>query len=869
MVAYEKTTPVDPGSAINCTKKSADDSDADPAFLDSLNTPSHEHNPHVLDQSTYNANANQTNGTMESSKASGKDSPAAPTNSDASTPANDASSKPQHSPEKLPSAPEPPRWRFVNEAKKSMGYSSLHAGSYIKGRSSNELGAKYVAPDISLYSPKEEKVQPKQIEFQLATNKSLINEDIEVGKLVVSIPSQNVFPNQNIEVGKLQINEASPGEIQREPTGAGLPKSVAHQKNESRNSFKEWETNLHVGPKKDREHDVWYDGKIRDSYTVPNSEVSSKTHGEVGKMKFHGTGSDEEAIIVGEFLKSNRDGEDGEDGGRDDESEDSDGNMREGDIVINSNRSTNNENEKDIDGFTPLTEAVDEDSKKKRRCLYLLLLLLLALVATLGVMYGKNNRDEAAAAMDSVEDLIVPPVAVVNETSVPSSYPSAFTTNKPSLQPSTSPSIECPLGTKPLSINQQQHSLPTTVNDDATWKIIDACSGEIFAQCIPCSHGNVSWPDNSFEESQNNSEPTLRRLEKSLVNITECLPINNEYVVQFLPAEDSQSCCGFDPITSVITYDNVVIEYRAQDGGLFGNVSKSMNFGERETPCKSESPTLSPTISASLRPSFASSHVPSSGPTFTPSVDPSHVPSRSPSLTPTLAPTTKSPAVPACSTEQEFNLCLAVDMSGSVCNGGAGAECVDCQATFIPIISFVSECRDSFVSEDTCCNNFANVKEFSSLMVNLLGDLNTEKSFSIVQFATDAQLISGLASADQTVPVIDQLDYTGGLTNHASAIQICQQTLPSEDNRKKFIMLVTDGVSSEPGFDPEGAAEAAATSAKSDGTFIIPVFISPNNDWSALSFMRRLSSDGEVFDVTDFDSLNSLQDRLINQVSCS
>lgn len=82
-------------------------------------------------------------------------------------------------------------------------------------------------------------------------------------------------------------------------------------------------------------------------------------------------------------------------------------------------------------------------------------------------------------------------------------------------------------------------------------------------------------------------------------------------------------------------------------------------------------------------------------------------------------------------------------------------------------------------------------------------------------------------------------------------------------------MLVTDGVSSEPDYDPEGAAELAATSAKLDGTFIIPVFISPNNDWTALAFMRRISSDGKVFDVTDFDSLNSLQARLVDQVSCS
>ena len=235
---------------------------------------------------------------------------------------------------------------------------------------------------------------------------------------------------------------------------------------------------------------------------------------------------------------------------------------------------------------------------------------------------------------------------------------------------------------------------------------------------------------------------------------------------------------------------------------------------------------------------------------------------------------------PTCSIEdieQGFNLCLAVDMSGSVCNDGDGSDCNECTSGptlfGITIPFFGTDCRDSFVSEDTCCSNFATVKGFSSTMVNLLGDIGdfaVDNSFSVVQFATNAQLVSSLASADQTVQVIDQLDYTGGLTNHASAIQACQQTLPSNDNsRKNFIMLITDGVSSEPGFDPEGEALAAARVAKTDGTFIIPVFISPYNDVTALSFMSQLSSDGKVFDVTDFDSLSSLQDSLITQVSCS
>ena len=44
------------------------------------------------------------------------------------------------------SVAEVPRWRFVNTAKKSLGYSSTAAGSHIEGKSAAELAAQYNAP---------------------------------------------------------------------------------------------------------------------------------------------------------------------------------------------------------------------------------------------------------------------------------------------------------------------------------------------------------------------------------------------------------------------------------------------------------------------------------------------------------------------------------------------------------------------------------------------------------------------------------------------------------------------------------------------------------------------------------------------------
>mmetsp|Transcript_34845 Transcript_34845/g.61255 ORF Transcript_34845/g.61255 Transcript_34845/m.61255 type:complete len:972 (+) Transcript_34845:76-2991(+) len=959
------------------------------------------------------------------------ESPASPAEDASPFSPADASTPDPRPSEKLTPAPEPPRWRFVTDAKKSLGYSSLHAGSYIRGQSSGELGAKYVAPDVSLYKLKEETVEVQTLHYQLPTNKSLTKEDVEVGKLAGNVPPQNAFSTSNNEVGRLQIQQVKSSDTQS-PSGtfAGLPK-FEPPTDESREPFKEWDANLQVGPKKEREHE-WWDGKINDSYTMPGDDPQSKTLEEIGRLKFHGPGESEE-VFVGEIPKRNRD-HDG-DGGGDFEDNVDYGDDREETLSIHNDLSASSatdndiENEKDSDASTAPTDPVDdENEKKKRRCLFLLLLLLLVLVIVLGVLLGQKDGDERAVIAGAVAGVLIPPIVVVNETTVPSFYPSASPSIAHSLQPSLSPSMECPVGTKAFSIEhlhhsdhylpkiKREHHLPPTING-ATLKIKDACSGEVIAQCLPCSKGSLTLSRPQSPLTQPRSNGFTRHLEEKLhENITECLPINNEYVLEVLPTEGPDACCGFDPTTSIISYDDVVVKDVASSDSIFDDES-NMYFGVRETPCASESPSASPTVTGSAKPSLlpsqnpsdvpsttpssspslspststptqspvlflggcpetfvqfldayvigtqvesngiiykcisfscgsygfepgestsslwrqgwevvgscsgtmaptlyptvspttsptnspsgtpsrSPSKTPTSEPTFAPTPTPSNLPSKSPTTSPTFAPTptpsdspSKSPTIgpsptprrptrqptnfpspkPTCSTEQEFNLCLAIDMSGSVCNDGMGSECLECRSAFLPMF-FTSECRDRFVSEDTCCNNFANVKEFSSLMVNLLGDFPAEKSFSVVQFATNARLVSGLSSTAQTLPVIGKLDYTGGLTNHASAIQMCQQTLSTFGSRKNFIMLITDGVSSEPEFDPEGAAETAAVSAKNDGTFIIPVFISPRNDWSALAFMRRLSSDGKVFDVTDFDSLNSLQDRLVDQVSCS
>ena len=52
--------------------------------------------------------------------------------------------------------------------------------------------------------------------------------------------------------------------------------------------------------------------------------------------------------------------------------------------------------------------------------------------------------------------------------------------------------------------------------------------------------------------------------------------------------------------------------------------------------------------------------------------------------------------------------------------------------------------------------------------------------------------------------------------------------------------------------------------AKSEGIIIIPVMI---KQWLYV-YLERISSDGTVFDASNFDVLDSLQEKLLAQISC-
>ena len=77
-----------------------------------------------------------------------------------------------------------------------------------------------------------------------------------------------------------------------------------------------------------------------------------------------------------------------------------------------------------------------------------------------------------------------------------------------------------------------------------------------------------------------------------------------------------------------------------------------------------------------------------------------------------------------------------------------------------------NQCRDTTVPFDTCCENFQEIKTFSTSVVNKLDEFPGLSKYSVVQFADFGYKEQGLRGADKTSLTIANLEYSGGMTNH-------------------------------------------------------------------------------------------------------
>jgi hypothetical protein len=807
-----------------------------------------------------------------------------PDSSSPSSPA--AAAVPSSPPTPTKRAPSPPRWRFVNEAKSIYGYNSLSAGQVIQGKSAEDLAAKYVPPDISLYQPKKEEERV---------------------------------------IGKLELSEEETAKEVELPKGefSGLPsleELIAKEPKKDR----EWDPKYHLPPKLIKDYS-WKDADDMDDLYKACSESVDGSGREVGRLEFQ---SEERTTddLTGQYNVMRK--KDHTSTNTDDdcwqlaldsswqlsecESEtESVDNHKPGTGDESSTSSSNHEN-KPLEKVSIEEKVSEENSDQwnnKKTCRYSMILLMLLSIILLAALLGVNRDDntkEVTAAATAF-------VSYANVTEVPSLAPSNYyPIEHPSNVPSSAPSDQCPIGMREFSVH---HSMPISKDlHNATWELRDACTGELVSKCQPCSLGTLVFGNRSG-----------RRIQMEVLQPTsECILLGREYSFRVFSTDDSDSCCGFDASSFVVGYDNQ--SYSIPDDALIqSDLDHTMYFGKGDEPCSSDAPSSSP----SYWPTFKLTNDPSKSPTAKPTPVLTRPPSTQfptngcpkhyeplqyyaigeqiesggivyeciayscgsygfepgkedstwwpqgwsvigtcdgtlpPTPNPTPRPTETSTT---CTIKSGFNLCLALDNSGSVCNKFLAGECLFCQPSLF--------CQNlfSFLPREQCCQNYVDMVEFSKLMVYTLDNFfEADKSFSVVQFATSAQLASGLSTASETMDALDRMEFSGGATDHADAIRQCQASfdMSPDSNRQNFIMMITDGMPSTDYLNPDLAAEEEALYAKEAGTYIIPIFISENYDTYADSFMTSLSSDGNVFDVNGFESLGTLADALLDTVSCS
>jgi len=161
-------------------------------------------------------------------------------------------------------APSPPRWRFVADAKKSSGYSSAFAGHTVRGISSQELGAVYVPPEISV-------------------TERLRRHGGEVGELDATELDFGKFEGERREVGRLDIKED--GTEYEETFEGGVV--ISHDPNDPSHSQKisrEWIT-FH-GRRKDDGRGILERMVDRYNTTIESESGYTRKFKNVGRLAF-------------------------------------------------------------------------------------------------------------------------------------------------------------------------------------------------------------------------------------------------------------------------------------------------------------------------------------------------------------------------------------------------------------------------------------------------------------------------------------------------------------------------------------------------------------------------------------------------------
>ena len=332
------------------------------------------------------------------------------------------------SPSKQYKAPEPPRWRFNRQSsiiKSSAGYSSAHAGSYIKGKSSEELGGKYIAPEIS-YTEKIKHEQREVSELPVPDIKYSVfkKEKREVGKLSQDDIASNSVGKNTRDVGKLAIDNSQNELI--EVLEGGIV--ISHDKNDKEEidiGSRVW-ANHQTRTKDERSSNKSDMDKWLNLLEIDNTSDAKLK--EVGRLQFSSTDDcmDEEfdAGVSSKHEKNSICSQDAADTGMlfltndDDSTTQSDSDSKK-DHTEDAQAILDD----DISSKGDTDIVAQEPRRRKKRYILLLLLLLLITSAIIGVVLGKKDipDDEMVSVVGAV---VSPNITSQMPSSLPSSIPS-------------------------------------------------------------------------------------------------------------------------------------------------------------------------------------------------------------------------------------------------------------------------------------------------------------------------------------------------------------------------------------------------------------------------------------------------------------
>lgn len=218
---------------------------------------------------------------------------------------------------------------------------------------------------------------------------------------------------------------------------------------------------------------------------------------------------------------------------------------------------------------------------------------------------------------------------------------------------------------------------------------------------------------------------------------------------------------------------------------------------------------------------------------------------------------------------QPVDICFAVDQSGSICNPRPSSPntCSTCSRGN-------GRCRERSSPIQLCCNNYEQVVNLASALVQQVSTISPSSQFGYTRFSTDATRVSDLTTASTIQRRLRQTSYRGGWTNTAAALDDCSKILSSSTASNKVIVLMTDG---DPTFNGQGnslnsnGAETftaqKATDARNTGIDIVTMAFGMNLRQSYLA--DQIASDPSLaFQAAGFSQAAEFTQALTSAVSC-